>query len=290
MTMQTHTLDAPGATITYDVRGDLSSGVPLLTVGSPMDASGFVSLTSHITDRPVVTYDPRGTARSPRTDGAPETQPEEHADDLARVIEALGGGPVDLFATSGGAVNGLALVERHPGLVRTFVAHEPPLAEFLPDRAEVLATANAIWQLYQDQGLGPAMAKFIEYTMIQGPIPPEYPAQPAPDPSAFGLPPEDDGTRGDPLVSQNIRTCGAYQPDLAVLRGTTTRIVVAVGEESGQSIAARGGLSLAAALGIAPTMFPSHHAGFVGDEYGPGMGGQPKEFADRLLAVLSGGS
>ena len=34
--------------------------------------------------------------------------------------------PVDIFATSGGAVNALALVAKHPEQVRTLVAHEPP--------------------------------------------------------------------------------------------------------------------------------------------------------------------
>ena len=51
---------------------------------------------------------------------------EEHADDLHRLITALDAGPVDIFASSGGAVNALALVARHPEQVRTLVAHEPP--------------------------------------------------------------------------------------------------------------------------------------------------------------------
>ena len=43
--------------------------------------------------------------RSERTDGATESTPEEHADDLHRLISKLDAGPVDIFATSGGAVN-----------------------------------------------------------------------------------------------------------------------------------------------------------------------------------------
>jgi pimeloyl-ACP methyl ester carboxylesterase len=54
--------------------------------------------------------------------------PEEHADDLHRLISALDAGPVDLFASSGDAINALALVARHPEQVRTLVAHEPPAA------------------------------------------------------------------------------------------------------------------------------------------------------------------
>jgi pimeloyl-ACP methyl ester carboxylesterase len=55
-------------------------------------------------------------------------------DDLHRLIEVIGGGPVDLFAISGGAVNALALVSKHPEEVRTLVAHEPPIASILDDR------------------------------------------------------------------------------------------------------------------------------------------------------------
>src|SRR4029079_15421712 len=100
-----------------------------------MGAAGFATLGSHFPDRTVVTYDPRGAERSVKADPAGPSTPQEHADDLHRLIEALGAGPVDLFATSGGAVNALALVARHPEQVRTLVAHEPPLLTLLPDSA-----------------------------------------------------------------------------------------------------------------------------------------------------------
>ena len=60
--------------ITYDVRGDLADATPdrpvLLIIGSPMDAVGFGTLAGHFPDRPVVTYDPRGSGRNP-TDTTP---------------------------------------------------------------------------------------------------------------------------------------------------------------------------------------------------------------------------
>src|ERR1700757_3405353 len=97
---KTYTLDAPGAVLHYDVRSsDASSEPALLLVGSPMGASGFVTLAGHFTDRTVVTYDPRGAGRSKRTDGALETTPDEHADDLHRLIDALGAGPGEIFAS-----------------------------------------------------------------------------------------------------------------------------------------------------------------------------------------------
>ena len=108
---KTHTLDVPGAVLHYDVRSSDSSTQPvLLLFGSPMGAGGFAALAEHFADRTVVTYDPRGAERSKRTDGALQSTPDEHADDLHRLISALDAGPVDMFASSGGAVNALALV------------------------------------------------------------------------------------------------------------------------------------------------------------------------------------
>src|SRR5687767_13101386 len=158
----THTLNVPGAVLTYDVRPNDSSSEPtLLLIGSPMGAAGFATLAGHFADRTVVTYDPRGVERSTKSDPTSESTPDMHADDLHRLIEALGAGPVDLFASSGGAVNALALVARHPGDVRTLVAHEPPLASVLPDRDHAMAAARAIKETYERSGWGAGMAHFI---------------------------------------------------------------------------------------------------------------------------------
>jgi pimeloyl-ACP methyl ester carboxylesterase len=95
------TLPAPGAVLHYDIRSADSSTHPaLLIIGSPMGAAGFVTLAGHFADRMVVTYDPRGSGRSQRTDGALETTPDEHADDLHRLISAVDAGPVDIFAAT----------------------------------------------------------------------------------------------------------------------------------------------------------------------------------------------
>ncbi|HZM81644.1 MAG TPA: alpha/beta hydrolase [Candidatus Limnocylindrales bacterium] len=282
---KTHTLDAPGATITYDVREAETSDVPvLLLIGSPMGADGFATLAGYFPDRTVVTYDPRSAGRSRRTDGARETTPDEHADDLHRVIGAVGGGPVDIFATSGGAVNALVLVTKHPEVVRTLVAHEPPAAQVLPDREQALAATENIRDTYQESGLGPAMAKFITLVMLKGPIPAGFGQRPV-DPSAFGLPTQDDGARDDPLVGQNIITCTHHQHDFDAVRAASTRVVVAVGEESEGEMAYRAGKIVAERLGSAAVIFPSHHGGFMGPESGP-MQGKPEAFAAKLREVL----
>jgi pimeloyl-ACP methyl ester carboxylesterase len=280
----THTLEVPGAVLTYDVRKNEASPKPvLLLIGSPMGAAGFGTLAGHFADRMVVTYDPRGVDRSERKPGAPESTPDVHADDVHRLVSALGIGPVDLFASSGGAVNALALVARHPEDVRTLVAHEPPTAQVLPDREEALAAVNDISQTYQRSGRGAAMAKFIALVGYKGPIPADFADQPA-DPAMFGLPTEDDGSRTDPLFGGSMSATNDYQPDFDALRQASTSVVIAAGEESEGILASRAAHAIAERLGQTLVIFPGDHGGFFGGEYG--QTGKPEEFAATLREVL----
>ena len=284
---ETHTLNVPGAVLSYDVRSSDASTQPvLLLIGSPMGAGGFAALAGHFTDRTVVTYDPRGAERSKRTDGALQSTTDEHADDLHRLILALDAGPVDIFASSGGAVNALALVAKHPDQVRTLVAHEPPAAQELPDREPVLAACEGIHETYQREGLGPAMAKFIALVSYEGPIPAGFADRPGPNPADFGLPTEDDGSRDDPLVGLNMPSTPGYRHDFGVLRAAPTRIVVGVGAQSAKMMAGRAGLAVAERLGTAPVTFPGGHDGFLGGQYG--STGDPGAFATTLRTVLAG--
>ena len=281
----THTLDAPGAVLTYDVRRDESSEEPvLMLIGSPMGAAGFGTLSKHFTDRTILTYDPRGAERSTKADPTSESTPQQHADDLHRIIGEVGG-PVDLFATSGGAVNALALVAKHPEDVRILVAHEPPLASILPDSDNAKAAVRAISNSYETRGWGAGMAHFIAVVSHQGEFPDDVGQQPAPDPAMFGMPAEDDGSRTDVMLHQNIITCTHYEPDFDALRAASTRIVLAAGAESEGEMAHRGAEAVAERLGTTPVTFPSDHGGFLGGEYG--QTGKPDEFAARLREVLT---
>jgi pimeloyl-ACP methyl ester carboxylesterase len=283
---RTYTLDVPGAVLSYDVRRNESSTAPvLLLIGSPMGAAGFGTLAGHFTDRTIVTYDPRGVERSQRMDGASESTPDEHADDLHRLIAALEAGPVDIFASSGGAVNALALVARHPEQVRTLVAHEPPSAQVLPDREQALAASRDVHETYQRSGFGPGMAKFVVLASHKGPIPADFAEQPAPDPALFGMPTEDDGSRNDPLLGQNLVSCTHYQPDFDALGVASTRIVIGAGAGSDDELAHRAAVAVAQRLGTTPVTFPSDHGGFLGGEYG--QTGDPDAFAVTLRQVLT---
>ncbi len=283
----THTLETPGAEIAYDVRGPLPTAdgrSALFMVGQPMTADGFSALASNFPDRSVITYDPRGLGRSTRNDGRTDNSPITQAEDIHAVIEALGAGPVEMFASSGGAVTALALVAAYPGDVLTLVAHEPPMIPVLPD-AEAAGRAQAGFRdAYEAKGTNAGMAAFIAMTSWQGEFTDEYFARPPADPAAFGMPTHDDGTRDDPLLSDRSSAITAYRPDVDALAAAPTRIVIAVGEETGHAFTGRTARATADLLGQAATVFPSHHGGFVGGD--SPYAGQPEAFAVKLRAVL----
>jgi pimeloyl-ACP methyl ester carboxylesterase len=284
----TRTLEVPGASLTYDVRSGGAADEPVLfLVGSPMGASGFGTLAGHFTDRTVMTYDPRGSERSEKSDPMSRDTPDDHADDLHRLIQDLGAGPVDLFASSGGAVNALALVAKHPEDVQTLIAHEPPIGTVLPDREAALAAVRAVHETYQSSGRDAGMAHFIAIANHQGPMTDELARQPAPDPAMFGMTTEDDGSRTDPLLASYMITSTHYEPDFEALQAASTRIVIAAGQASKGVMAGRAAYAVAERLGTEAVSFPGDHGGFFGGEYG--YTGEPEAFAAKLRGVLKEG-
>jgi hypothetical protein len=178
----------------------------------------------------------------------------------------------------------MALVVRRPDLVRTLVAHEPPVAQLLPDRGYVLAACRDIHDECARSGLGPAMAKFIALAGHKGPVLADHADRPAPDPTMFGLPMDDDGSRTDPLVGQNIVSCTHYAPISTRSGQPRPASSSRSGAESSGEMANRSGVALAERLGTTPVTFPGDHGGFLGGEYG--MTGDPGSFAVTLREVL----
>jgi len=285
--MTTHKLETSGAEIVYDVHGPLPTAggrPPLFMIAQPMDASGFSTLASYFPDRTVITYDPRGLGRSIRKDGRTDNSPTVQADDVHAVITALGVGPVEMFASSGGAVTALALVAAYPKDVTTLVAHEPPLIPVLPDAAAAERARAGVRDAYEAKGSGAGMAAFIAMTSWRGEFTDDYFARPAPDPAQYGMTTEDDGSRDNPLLSDRSWAVSGYLPDFDALAASPTRIVIAVGEESMGIFTGRTSVATAELLGQQATVFPSHHGGFAGGE--SGYPGQPEAFARKLREVL----
>jgi pimeloyl-ACP methyl ester carboxylesterase len=287
----TQTLSLPDVDLVYDVHGEVppaDGGRLLFMIGQPMGADGFTELAAQFPDRTVVTYDPRGLWRSSvRRDGRNDQRPEDQAADLHALKQHLAGeAPVDVFGSSGGAVAGLAWAALFPDDIATLVAHEPPSSWLLPDAEAAERAFGAVRAAYQAGGQRRGMAQFIAMTSWQGEYTDEYFAQPPADPAMFGMPTEDDGSRDDVLLSERAATVPTYRYDLDALKAASTRIVVGVGEETGDAFTGRTARHLAERLGQEPVVFPSHHGGFVGGGPENPYAGKPVEFGVTLRQVL----
>jgi pimeloyl-ACP methyl ester carboxylesterase len=264
----THTVDVPGARLYYEVRG---SGPLLLVLGAPMSAPEFAGLADALADdHTVVTADPRGIGRSRLDDPEQDSTPDLRADDVAAILDALGADSADMFGSSGGAVTGLAVVARHPGRLRTLVAHEPPVLELLPDAAEHRTRTEDIIETFHRDGVGAAWMKFMQTAGFDM----DAEGGPAGPP---GEPSEQDLADSARFFAHELRGTTRYVPDLAALRSGTTRLVIGIGVESGGLITHRTSQALAELVGVPPVEFPGDHGGFMAD---------PAEFADALRKVL----
>jgi pimeloyl-ACP methyl ester carboxylesterase len=258
-------LSRPDATLYYEVRG---SGPLVALVGAPMDADAFAPLAEPLAaDHTVLTADPRGVHRSVLADPDTDSTPEQRADDLAALVEHVDAGPATVLGSSGGAVTALALAQRHPHLVRTVVAHEPPLDELLPDRAALRERTDAMCATYLAGDVVGAWTEFFAIANL--PMPPELVAQ------WFG------GERDPRQVADEhywfaheLRPSVRFVPDAEALRGI--EIVPGIGEASAGQLCDRATRALAALLDREPVLFPGDHTGFVDD---------PAAFAQALKGL-----
>jgi pimeloyl-ACP methyl ester carboxylesterase len=275
--VQTRTVDVPGAKLYVEARG--TGPVLLCITGGPTDAGMFTDLAERLADRyTVVAYDQRGHSRSP-LEGEPEDLPASvHADDAAALLAAMGSDPAFVYGVSGGATIGLALVERHPGLVRTLVANEPPLTGLLPDADSLRARYDDIVQTLDTEGVFPAMGKFgalveeggrkYSEEMTDAPSTPEAAEMGQRMAANFDL-----------FLRHELVPINAYVPGVDALRSGPTRIVVIAGEDSGEQAARRAAVALAERLAIPVTWMPGGHGGW---------GADPQAYAERLDELLHG--
>ncbi len=262
-----NTIDVRGARLHCEVRG---SGPAVLIVGSPMGAAPFAPLADALAvDHTVITHDPRGISGSRLEDPDEDTTVEQRADDVAAILDALRLESADMFGSSGGAVTGLALVTRHPGRVRTLVAHEPPVLVLLPEPAESRVQVDDIVATFHRQGQAAAFGKFMAHIGMPVEERPPMPAGQALDQAAA------DGAR---FLGHDLTATTRFVPDIAALAGSSTRVVVGVGSSSRGQLAHRTALALAEQLGMRAIEFPGGHGGFIE---------QPREFANMLRKVLA---
>ena len=240
----TRTLRRPGAVLTYDVRRATGTTEPvLLLIGSPMGAGGFGTLAEPL-------------RRPHRRDLRPARRRAQHEGRSREPVDARGarrrpasghrGARRRARSTCSPAAAGRSTRwrswPRTPSDVRTLVAHEPPLASILPDREAAMAAAEASTTRTSAAASAPAWRSSSRREPPGAVRPRSSPTSPRPDPAMFGMPAEDDGTRTDALLGQNIITCTHYEPDFDALRAASTRIVLAAGVESEGEMAHRGAM------------------------------------------------
>lgn len=272
------TLKVPGASLYYEVRG--TGPVLLMMPGGPADATTFRKIEDRLaTEYTVVTYDPRNLSHStldePLDDGC---MVETFADDAHRLLKQLGEGKACVFASSGGAVIAMDLINKHPEQLDTVVLHEPPAPDFLADPAGTRSAMADVCDTCAAEGVWPAAQKFMSLVGIHG----------GPPASSESGEPTPEQLEAMAMMQHNmefffgryIRNIASYRVDVDALKGCPCRVVAGVGADSSGQLAHNGGLGLAKRLGIEPTVFPGDHGGFDG---------RPEEFAARLLQVLGEG-
>lgn len=268
------TLKVPGASIYYEVRG---SGPVLLCIpGGPADSGAFRLLAADLAgDYTVVTYDPRGLSRSPLEGPFDYGQAIEiNAEDASKLISAVTKGKANVLASSGGAVISLELAKRHPGQIKTLVAHETPCTVLFRDPARATEAVIDITDTYKTSGLWAAFPKFAAHAGIRQGPPPEQQEEPTPE-----------QIEGQKMFERNMnfwfgqtmRSIGLYQPDFETLKTAGVRIVSGVGKESEGEPVNVAGRNLAGKLGCELAVFPGGHGGFES---------HATEFAKKLREVL----
>lgn len=266
------TLQVPGATLHYNVRG---SGPALLCIpGGPADGNAFTRFATELApNHTVITYDPRGLSSS-AIEGTPgEDLIGQLADDAHRLINAVTSEPAHVFASSGGSMVAMELLQRHPGQIRGLIMHEPPMTSLLPDQEAEARRTAAMDEAYRTGGAFAAIAVFLEGTGLGDPAgQPEEPSPEMREHMAAMKP------NLDFFFQHLMHATGDYRPDYDRLRELTDRITIAVGEDSGDQLAHRAAVALADRLGLTPVPYPGHHGGF--DEH-------PAAAAELTRKILS---
>jgi pimeloyl-ACP methyl ester carboxylesterase len=228
------------------------------------------ALKEHFT---VVMYDRRGFSRS-YLSGAQdyEHRIEVDADDAERLIKHLSDQPATVIGNSSGAIVSFELLTRHPDIVRTLVAHEPPAISLLPDSEQLWAAQKDIYDTYRAAGVAPAAEKFGVLVKAGAEAPH----------LAAGM-----DARNGPFIGQNVQywferellTYPFRDLNMSQLADSKDKLLLVNGRDSHrEALQYRANLTLADMLGLpAVSHVPGMHVGFAS---------HAKEFALELMRLL----
>ena len=269
-------LSVPGATLHCETIGE---GPLLLFIpGGALDAGAYGDLARELADRyTVVSFDPRGNSRSTLDDPPVDLRVEIQADDVVRIIDAMGGAPALVFGGSGGAQIALDVAARYPSHVDVVVAHEPPCSLLLDDPQDAVASDRRIHTAFLAGGVRGGIEAFMTESGMHASND-KTPASVAPD--------NEESRNTSKRVSANLTAFFAhgllplsmYEPDVHVLRQRSSRLEIGIGVDSAGLVTARTSDALARRLDITTTTFPGGHTGYTT---------HPAAFAAALDLLLS---
>lgn len=278
MRVTTDRLTVPGASLYYEVRG---AGPALLIIPSGNgDAAPFVPLAETLSDEyTVITYDRRGFSRSPLDGPVGDDRMADDAHDIGALLRHLAPGPAAVFGSSSGAIVALATLERHPDLVHTVVAHEPPLASVLPDAEQWLGFYGELYETYQREGVDAARKAFRSGMGMETTTKPPRRTELPPDELAEML----GRIRRNHVFwfEHELLAYPAYRPDLRLLKSFSDKLVLAGDATTRDRFPYRPNTVLAEHTGNPIVHLPGGHVGYVT---------QPDEFAAALREVVRPGS
>jgi pimeloyl-ACP methyl ester carboxylesterase len=264
-------LKVAGAELDYDVQGQ----GPLVVFIAGAQGSGqiYLPLAGLLKDRfRVLTYDRRGFSNSALLGEQDYSRRlETDADDVAALIGHVGGGPAIVFGSSSGAIVALQTLLSHPEVVRTLVAHEPPIMQLSPVGEEALAHNNAIYDKYKAEGIPAAMQEFGARWLAPSDL--QFlgaRAASAADPTVFVK-------NMTYWFEHELRYYPPVRFDMARLKQLADRIVLVRGEEMGAHPTTPIIEALAEKLGLGVTELPGAHVGYAV---------RPEAFAADFAALL----
>ncbi len=249
--------------IYHEVRG--SGPSVLFIAGATGDCGHFQRVAELLSaEFTVVTYDRRGNSRSPRPKDWEGTSTEEHSEDAAALIEALGLAPVAVFGNSAGAIIGLDLSIRRPELVRGAILHEPPMMAGMSNPEEMMGAFQQVVEGgMQSGGLRGGVEAFFRFV--------------AGDETFEKLDPqlrERMLGNGETCLITEMPVFPAYEPDEATLAAIEVPLRVMVGPDSALGEPAGW---LAGQLGVELESLPGGHTPYFD---------RPQEMAGVLRPML----
>ena len=198
---------------------------------------------------------------------------ETHSEDASRLLAACAAERAQVVGFSIGAIIGLDLAIRHPLQVETLIAHEPPLVHVLPEplRTQARREQDEAVEAHRREGAAAAGKKFMAMTGITYEDSEPGVERPQPNPRTVA--------NSEFFLAHDAPAAHAYRLDVAALKASSARIMLAAGRATAGLWIHQCPRSLAGLLGADTIEFPGGHAGFAS---------HPHALAARLREVLAG--